>query len=41
MQEGLDEGRVDEGLVHRYGSLPQSYEAMFWDTLWDRDQQTR
>ncbi|MFI8189474.1 transcriptional regulator [Streptomyces sp. NPDC085946] len=33
VQEGLDTGRLDEHLSHRYGSLLQTYEAMFWTAL--------
>ncbi|GAA4792465.1 transcriptional regulator [Streptomyces ziwulingensis] len=35
VREGLEAGGLDEGLVHRYGRLLQSYEAMFWHTLWE------
>ncbi|MER6090430.1 transcriptional regulator [Streptomyces bluensis] len=38
VQAGLDEGRIDEHLVHRYGRLLQSYETMFWHTLWELEQ---
>ncbi|MFI6206075.1 transcriptional regulator [Streptomyces sp. NPDC051041] len=33
VQAGLDAGRLDEGLAHRYGRLLQAYEALFWRTL--------
>jgi pyrroloquinoline quinone (PQQ) biosynthesis protein C len=38
VREALDAGRLSERLVHRYGRLLQSYEAMFWHTLWEREQ---
>jgi hypothetical protein len=34
----VQEGKVDEGRVRRYGRLLQSYEAMFWDSLWAQAQ---
>ncbi|TQE14731.1 transcriptional regulator [Streptomyces ipomoeae] len=37
VQAGLDAGRIDETLAHRYGRLLQSYESMFWSTLGDLD----
>ncbi|GAA2285470.1 hypothetical protein GCM10010145_55000 [Streptomyces ruber] len=37
VRAALDAGRVDEALVHRHGRLLQTYEAMFWDTLWELD----
>lgn len=33
VQDGLDTGRLDEGLARRYGHLLQSYESLFWRTL--------
>ncbi|MEU6141033.1 transcriptional regulator [Streptomyces sp. NPDC047081] len=33
VQAGLDTGTLDEERAHTYGSLLQSYEAMFWATL--------
>ncbi|MFV0137366.1 transcriptional regulator [Streptomyces sp. HMX87] len=38
VQAGLDAGHLSEDLVRRYGVLLQSYERMFWHTLWERDQ---
>ncbi|MFJ9588429.1 thiaminase II/PqqC family protein [Streptomyces acidicola] len=38
VQAGLEAGRIDEDLVHRYGRLLQSYESMFWHTLWELEQ---
>ncbi|MPY52508.1 thiaminase II/PqqC family protein [Streptomyces acidicola] len=38
VQAGLEAGRIDEDLVHRYGRLLQSYETMFWHTLWELEQ---
>ncbi|CAL9587226.1 hypothetical protein SUDANB6_05184 [Streptomyces sp. enrichment culture] len=38
VQAALDAGRLSERLVHRYGRLLQSYEAMFWHALWEREQ---
>jgi hypothetical protein len=37
VQEGLDGGRLDEVLAHRYGRLLQSYETRFWHVLWELD----
>ncbi|PZT70655.1 transcriptional regulator [Streptomyces sp. SW4] len=37
VQEGLDAGHLSEDLVRRYGLLLQSYERMFWHTLWESD----
>ncbi|MDG4863504.1 transcriptional regulator [Streptomyces sp. T-3] len=33
VQEGLDDGHLDEAAALRHGRLLQSYEALFWDTL--------
>ncbi|MFJ9819090.1 transcriptional regulator [Streptomyces sp. NPDC101151] len=33
VQAALDTGRLNTGLAHTYGSLLQSYEAMFWESL--------
>ncbi|SOD88653.1 transcriptional regulator [Streptomyces sp. Ag109_G2-15] len=33
VQAALDTGRLNTDLAHIYGSLLQSYEAMFWDSL--------
>lgn len=38
VQAALDAGRLSERLVQRYGRLLRSYEAMFWHTLWEREQ---
>lgn len=37
VQEGLDTGRLDETLAHRYGRLLQGFEARFWHALWELD----
>ncbi|TLS43669.1 transcriptional regulator [Streptomyces montanus] len=38
VQAGLDAGGIHEDEVHRYGRLLQSYESMFWHTLWELNQ---
>ncbi|WP_149824050.1 transcriptional regulator [Streptomyces tailanensis] len=33
VRTGVEMGRINETLAHRYGRLLQSYESMFWTTL--------
>jgi hypothetical protein len=35
VQEGLAAGGLNQDLTQRYGRLLQSYEAMFWRSLWE------
>lgn len=37
-QAGMDAGRNDERVAHRYGRLFQAYELMFWNTIADKHQ---